>query len=49
MTVLLYMIPCAVALGLIGVAGFVWALSNGQFDDPKGAAARMLQDTDAPL
>jgi cbb3-type cytochrome oxidase maturation protein len=49
MTVLLYMIPAALALGGLGLAGFAWALRSGQFDDPKGAAARVLASEDRPL
>lgn len=46
MTGLLVLIPLALGLGLIGLAGFFWALRNGQFDDPDGAAARILIDED---
>lgn len=38
------LIPVAVGLGLLGLAGFFWALRNDQFDDPDGAAARILID-----
>ncbi len=48
MNVLVFMIPCAIGLGSIGLAAFIWALKSGQFDDPAGAAARMLQDDDRP-
>jgi cbb3-type cytochrome oxidase maturation protein len=44
MSALLYMIPIALVLGLIGLAGFLWALKNGQFDDLDGAAHRILND-----
>jgi cbb3-type cytochrome oxidase maturation protein len=49
MNVLIYLIPAALFLGLLGVGGFVWALRNGQFDDLDGAAHRILFDdeTDA--
>ena len=46
MDVLVYLIPSALGLGLIGLVGFLWALKSGQFDDPKGAAARILLDDD---
>lgn len=46
MTGLLVLIPLALGLGLISLAGFFWALRNGQFDDPDGAAARILIDED---
>jgi cbb3-type cytochrome oxidase maturation protein len=44
MTGLLVLIPVALFLGLVGLAAFVWALKSGQFDDPDGAAARILMD-----
>jgi cbb3-type cytochrome oxidase maturation protein len=43
---LLYLIPAALFLGLLGLAAFLWALRNGQFDDPDGAAERILFDDD---
>ncbi len=46
MTGLLYLIPAALFLGLLGLAAFLWALRNGQFDDPDGAAERILFDDD---
>ena len=44
MTVLSILIPAAVMLGLMGLGAFVWALNSGQFDDPDGAAERILLD-----
>ncbi len=44
MTVLLLLIPAALAIGGIGLAAFFWALRDGQFDDPEGDAARILID-----
>ena len=44
MTVLLLLIPAALAIGGLGLAAFFWALRNGQFDDPEGNAARILID-----
>ena len=44
MTVLLYLMPAALFLGLIGLVGFLWALKNGQFEDLDGAAERVLID-----
>ena len=44
MTVLLYLIPIALVLGLAGLAAFLWALRNGQFEDLDGAASRILFD-----
>ena len=44
MDVLIYLIPIALTLGFAGVIAFVWALKSGQFDDPEGAANRILKD-----
>ncbi len=44
MNVLIYLIPIALLLGLLGLAAFLWALRNGQFDDLDGAAERVLFD-----
>jgi cbb3-type cytochrome oxidase maturation protein len=44
MTILLYLIPVALLLGGLGLAGFLWALRSGQYDDLEGAANRILFD-----
>ncbi len=46
MTVLLYLVPIALALGLSGLFAFLWCLRGGQYDDLDGAARRMLSDED---
>ena len=46
MNILLLLIPAALFLGGLGLAGFIWALKNNQFDDLEGAAARILLDDD---
>lgn len=46
MDVLLYLIPIALVLGLIGLVAFLWALRTGQFDDMEGEANRILFDED---
>lgn len=48
MDILLILIPLALTLGLLGLAGFLWALRSGQFDDLDGAAQRILFDDDDP-
>jgi cbb3-type cytochrome oxidase maturation protein len=48
MTSLVVLIPVALGLGLVGLAAFFWALRSGQFDDPDGAANRILMDDDKP-
>lgn len=49
MSGLLYLIPIALFLGLLGLGAFLWALRSGQFDDLDGAAERILFDDDEPL
>lgn len=44
MSVLVYLIPVALALGGAGLALFFWAMRNGQFEDLDGAANRILID-----
>jgi cbb3-type cytochrome oxidase maturation protein len=48
MNVLVYLVPLALALGAVGLAAFLWALRNGQFDDLDGAAWRAISDDDLP-
>jgi cbb3-type cytochrome oxidase maturation protein len=47
---LLYLIPIALFLGLVGLAAFLWAVRSGQYEDLDGAAERILFDDedDAP-
>jgi cbb3-type cytochrome oxidase maturation protein len=46
MNVLVYLIPMALGLGLLGLFGFLWALRSGQYSDVDGAALRVLSDDD---
>lgn len=46
MDILLFLIPMALFLGLLGLGAFLWALRSGQFDDLDGAAQRILFDDD---
>ncbi len=50
---LLFLIPVALGLGLLGLFAFQWALRSGQFSDLDGAAMRILiedeGDGDTPL
>ena len=41
---LLILVPVALVLGLVALAAFLWALRNGQYDDPEGSAGRILFD-----
>jgi len=44
MTALAWLIPCALFLGGLGLAGFLWSLKSNQYDDLDGAAWRALED-----
>jgi cbb3-type cytochrome oxidase maturation protein len=46
MDVLVYLVPMALALGLLGLAAFLWSLRSGQYDDLDGAAWRAIMDDD---
>jgi cbb3-type cytochrome oxidase maturation protein len=49
MSILLFLIPAALLLGLLGLAAFMWSLRSGQYDDLEGAAERILfDDEDKP-
>jgi cbb3-type cytochrome oxidase maturation protein len=42
----LFLVPIALGLGLMGLAAFMWTLRDGQYDDLRGAAERILLDED---
>jgi len=48
---LVFLIPIALGLGLLGLAAFFWSLGHGQFEDLDGAALRIFVDDegDEPL
>ncbi|MGZ8350930.1 MAG: cbb3-type cytochrome oxidase assembly protein CcoS [Allosphingosinicella sp.] len=46
MTILWILIPISLALGVAGLATFLWSLRNGQYEDLAGAAERILLDDD---
>jgi len=49
MSTILFLIPLALFLGLIGLGAFLWSLKSGQFDDLEGASLRILiNDDDKP-
>lgn len=48
MVILLYLIPIALTLSLIGLAAFLWTLRSNQYEDLEGAAHRILIDDDKP-
>lgn len=43
---LIYLIPAALFLGLIGLAGFMWSLRSNQYEDLEGATYRALFEED---
>ena len=49
MDVLIYLVPLALSLGLLGLGAFLWSLKTGQYEDLEGAAWRAIIDDDAPL
>jgi cbb3-type cytochrome oxidase maturation protein len=46
MTILLYLVPAALGLGLLALGAFMWSLKSGQYEDLDGAAHRILSDDD---
>ena len=44
MEVLVFLVPLALGLGLVGLLGFLWSLKSGQYDDLEGAAWRAIAD-----
>jgi cbb3-type cytochrome oxidase maturation protein len=44
MSGLTFLIPIALAMGLVGLAAFFWAMRSGQYEDMDGAANRILID-----
>lgn len=50
MDVLIFLIPIALGMGLVGLGAFLWSLRSGQYEDLDGAAQRILiDDDDTPL
>lgn len=50
MDVLIFLIPIALGMGLVGLGAFLWSLKSGQYEDLDGAAQRILiDDGDKPL
>lgn len=47
MNAILFLIPVALGLGILGLVAFLWSIRSGQYDDLQGAAERILhEDTD---
>jgi len=49
MSILIYLIPIALFLGLLGLAALSGVLKSGQYDDLDGAAHRILLDDEKTL
>lgn len=48
MMALVWLIPIALFLGLLGLGAFLWALRSGQFEDLEGASWRAIADSERP-
>jgi cbb3-type cytochrome oxidase maturation protein len=51
MSLLVWMVPLALIMGLVGLLAFLWSMKSGQLEDLDGAAERILlnEGMDAPL
>ena len=49
MNIIVYLIPVALGLGLLGLLTFLWSVNSDQYEDLDGAAHRILDDEDKPL
>jgi cbb3-type cytochrome oxidase maturation protein len=50
-TVLFWLIPIALTMGILGLVAFLWSMRSGQYEDLDGAAERVLlnQEEDRPI
>lgn len=44
MEIMIFLIPAALLMGLVGLGAFFWSLKSGQYEDLDGAAHRILID-----
>ncbi len=44
MGIMIFLIPAAVLMGVIGLCAFFWSVRSGQYEDLDGAAHRILID-----
>lgn len=42
MSLLSWMVPVALGMGLVGLVAFLWSMKSGQLEDLDGAAERVL-------
>ncbi len=43
---MIFLIPIALFLGLVGLGAFLWSMRSGQYDDLEGASYRALFEED---
>lgn len=47
---MIYLIPIAFGVAALALVAFIWSVKSKQYEDPKGAAYRILiEDDDKPL
>ena len=46
MSAMAILIPIGIAMGVAGLAAFLWSLRTGQYEDLDGAAERILDEQD---
>lgn len=51
MSLLSWLVPIALGMGLVGLCAFLWSMRSGQLEDLDGAAERVLlhEGDDAPI
>ncbi len=51
MSLLAWLVPVALGMGLVGLVAFLWSMKSGQLEDLDGAAERVLlnESAEAPL
>lgn len=51
MSLLVWLVPVALGMGLVGLLSFLWSMESGQLEDLDGAAERVLLNemADRPL
>lgn len=51
MSLLAWLVPVALGMGLVGLIAFLWSMKSGQLEDLDGAAERVLLNelVDTPL
>ncbi len=48
MTIIILLIGISLTVALIFLAGFIWSMKSGQFDDTHGPSIRMLFEEKKP-